>query len=82
MRTGSRGDGGVQQSGDPGAASPLSPHSYTYGKPVQGKVQADLCLSQKPWHRWGKMTCTQVTGQVSVAGTGGVTGVAPSRECC
>nr|XP_021402626.1 alpha-2-macroglobulin-like protein 1 isoform X2 [Lonchura striata domestica] len=41
---------------------------YTYGKPVQGKVQADLCLSQKPWPRHGEKTCTQVTRQTEKNG--------------
>ncbi|NWS90059.1 A2ML1 protein, partial [Toxostoma redivivum] len=41
---------------------------YTYGKPVQGKVQADLCFSQmlSPYQR--RMTCTQVTGQTEKNG--------------
>ncbi|KAL2295136.1 LOW QUALITY PROTEIN: hypothetical protein Nmel_018289 [Mimus melanotis] len=41
---------------------------YTYGKPVQGKVQADLCFSQtlSPYQR--RMTCIQVTGQTEKNG--------------
>ncbi|XP_014740296.1 PREDICTED: alpha-2-macroglobulin-like protein 1 [Sturnus vulgaris] len=41
---------------------------YTYGKPVQGKVQADLCFSQSlsPYQR--RKTCTQVTGQTEKNG--------------
>ncbi|NXK69592.1 A2ML1 protein, partial [Sylvietta virens] len=41
---------------------------YTYGKPVQGKVQAGLCLSQKLWPNRGRKTCTQVTGQTEKNG--------------
>ncbi|NXJ21718.1 A2ML1 protein, partial [Dicrurus megarhynchus] len=40
---------------------------YTYGKPVQGKVQAGLCLSQRLWPLYRK-TCTQVTGQTEKNG--------------
>ncbi|XP_017591786.1 PREDICTED: alpha-2-macroglobulin-like protein 1 [Corvus brachyrhynchos] len=40
---------------------------YTYGKPVQGKVQADLCLSQRLWPLY-RETCTQVTGQTGKNG--------------
>ncbi|NXH24561.1 A2ML1 protein, partial [Myiagra hebetior] len=40
---------------------------YTYGKPVQGKVQADLCLSQRFWPLH-KKSCTQVTGQTEKNG--------------
>ncbi|NXI17947.1 A2ML1 protein, partial [Irena cyanogastra] len=41
---------------------------YTYGKPVQGKVQADLCRSQRHWsHRRGK-TCIHVIGQTEKNG--------------
>lgn len=68
--------------GHHGTASSLSPHSYTYGKPVQGKVQADLCFSGELSIYQRSKICTQVTGQVSVTGTGGVTGMAPSWECC
>ncbi|NXC90173.1 A2ML1 protein, partial [Cercotrichas coryphoeus] len=41
---------------------------YTYGKPVQGKVQAGLCFSQElsPYRR--RKTCTQVTGQTEKNG--------------
>uniref|UniRef100_A0A803VEP0 Alpha-2-macroglobulin like 1 n=1 Tax=Ficedula albicollis TaxID=59894 RepID=A0A803VEP0_FICAL len=41
---------------------------YTYGKPVQGKVQAGLCFSQRlsPYRR-GK-TCSQVTGKTEKNG--------------
>ncbi|NXH52863.1 A2ML1 protein, partial [Rhabdornis inornatus] len=41
---------------------------YTYGKPVQGKVQADLCFSQRllPYQR--RKTCTQLTGQTEKNG--------------
>ncbi|NXA74128.1 A2ML1 protein, partial [Thryothorus ludovicianus] len=41
---------------------------YTYGKPVQGKVQAGLCLSQRLWHHQKQKACTQVTGQVEKNG--------------
>ncbi|XP_053856132.1 alpha-2-macroglobulin-like protein 1 isoform X2 [Vidua macroura] len=41
---------------------------YTYGKPVQGKVQADLCLSQRLWSYQRQETCTQVTGQTQKNG--------------
>ncbi|XP_068852578.1 alpha-2-macroglobulin-like protein 1 [Aphelocoma coerulescens] len=37
---------------------------YTYGKPVQGKVQADLCLSRRLYRE----TCTQLTGQTGKKG--------------
>lgn len=77
--------GGPAGWGPPGTASPLSLHSYTYGKPVQGKVQAGLCLSQTFWYRQKRKTCIHVTGEVSWAGWdwwGGVTGMAPSWECC
>ncbi|NXI85306.1 A2ML1 protein, partial [Rhipidura dahli] len=40
---------------------------YTYGKPVQGQVHADLCLSQWHWPVY-KKTCTQVTGQTEKNG--------------
>ncbi|NWR97756.1 A2ML1 protein, partial [Motacilla alba] len=41
---------------------------YTYGKPVQGQVQADLCLSLRLWSRRRRKTCTQVTGQTKKNG--------------
>ncbi|NXP00561.1 A2ML1 protein, partial [Certhia brachydactyla] len=41
---------------------------YTYGKPVQGKVQADLCLSQRLWPHHKQKTCTQVAGQTEKNG--------------
>ncbi|NXQ14017.1 A2ML1 protein, partial [Peucedramus taeniatus] len=41
---------------------------YTYGKPVQGKVQAGLCLSQGLWSHRRQKTCTQVTGQTEKNG--------------
>ncbi|NXR78365.1 A2ML1 protein, partial [Pycnonotus jocosus] len=41
---------------------------YTYGKPVQGKVQAGLCLSQRLWYHHRRQTCTQVTGQTEKNG--------------
>ncbi|NXQ37577.1 A2ML1 protein, partial [Alaudala cheleensis] len=41
---------------------------YTYGKPVQGKVQAGLCLSQTLWHHQRRNTCIQVTGQTEKNG--------------
>ncbi|NWT94212.1 A2ML1 protein, partial [Urocynchramus pylzowi] len=41
---------------------------YTYGKPVQGRVQADLCLRQKLWSHQRQKTCTQVTGQTEKNG--------------
>ncbi|XP_050841508.1 alpha-2-macroglobulin-like protein 1 isoform X2 [Serinus canaria] len=41
---------------------------YTYGKPVRGKVQADLCLRQRLWSGWRRMTCTRVTGQTEKNG--------------
>ncbi|NXN78808.1 A2ML1 protein, partial [Bombycilla garrulus] len=41
---------------------------YTYGKPVRGKVQARLCISQNLsfYQKW--KTCTQVTGQTEKNG--------------
>ncbi|XP_041317826.1 LOW QUALITY PROTEIN: alpha-2-macroglobulin-like protein 1 [Pyrgilauda ruficollis] len=41
---------------------------YTYGKPVQGKVQADLCLSQRLWSPWRQKACTRVMGQTQKNG--------------
>ncbi|NWV18179.1 A2ML1 protein, partial [Origma solitaria] len=41
---------------------------YTYGKPVQGKVQAALCLSQSGWPHHRRSTCTQITGQTEKNG--------------
>ncbi|NXU19181.1 A2ML1 protein, partial [Pardalotus punctatus] len=41
---------------------------YTYGKPVQGKVQAALCLSQGLWLLRRRRTCIQVTGQTEKNG--------------
>ncbi|NWX65133.1 A2ML1 protein, partial [Promerops cafer] len=41
---------------------------YTYGKPVQGKVQAGLCLSQRLWSHQKWKTCTQITGQTEKNG--------------
>ncbi|NXM57886.1 A2ML1 protein, partial [Illadopsis cleaveri] len=41
---------------------------YTYGKPVQGTVQADLCLSQRLWYNQRRKTCNQVTGQTEKNG--------------
>ncbi|XP_063260980.1 alpha-2-macroglobulin-like protein 1 [Prinia subflava] len=41
---------------------------YTYGKPVQGKVQAGLCLSQGLWPQHTRSTCMQVTGQTEKNG--------------
>ncbi|NXB10000.1 A2ML1 protein, partial [Cnemophilus loriae] len=42
---------------------------YTYGKPVQGTVQADLCLSQRLWsHQRRRRSCIQVTGQTEKNG--------------
>ncbi|NXR45015.1 A2ML1 protein, partial [Hippolais icterina] len=41
---------------------------YTYGKPVQGRVQAGLCLSHRFWTHWRRKTCTQVTGQTEKNG--------------
>ncbi|KAI1230189.1 hypothetical protein IHE44_0010152 [Lamprotornis superbus] len=41
---------------------------YTYGKPVQGKVQADLCFSQRLSPYQKRKTCTQVTGQTEKNG--------------
>ncbi|NXM40714.1 A2ML1 protein, partial [Gymnorhina tibicen] len=40
---------------------------YTYGKPVPGKVQADLCLSERRWPVTRK-ACTPVTGQTEKNG--------------
>ncbi|NXX27095.1 A2ML1 protein, partial [Nicator chloris] len=39
---------------------------YTYGKPVQGKVQVDSCLSW--WPYWTRKTCTHVTGHTAKNG--------------
>ncbi|NWR42485.1 A2ML1 protein, partial [Regulus satrapa] len=42
---------------------------YTYGKPVQGKVQASLCISQRRlWSYQRRKTCTEVTGQTEKNG--------------
>ncbi|NWV85164.1 A2ML1 protein, partial [Dasyornis broadbenti] len=41
---------------------------YTYGKPVQGKVQALLCLSQRLWPLRRRRSCTQVAGQTGKNG--------------
>ncbi|XP_064589426.1 alpha-2-macroglobulin-like protein 1 [Zonotrichia leucophrys gambelii] len=41
---------------------------YTYGKPVQGKVQADLCLRQNLWAHGLQKTCIQVMGQTEKNG--------------
>ncbi|NXR89513.1 A2ML1 protein, partial [Hypocryptadius cinnamomeus] len=41
---------------------------YTYGKPVRGKVQADLCLSQRLWSQGRQKSCIQVTGQTEKNG--------------
>uniref|UniRef100_A0A8C3XEY3 A2ML1 protein n=1 Tax=Cyanoderma ruficeps TaxID=181631 RepID=A0A8C3XEY3_9PASS len=41
---------------------------YTYGKPVQGTVQAGLCLSQRLWYHQRRKTCIQVTGQTEKNG--------------
>ncbi|XP_057897484.1 alpha-2-macroglobulin-like protein 1 [Melospiza georgiana] len=41
---------------------------YTYGKPVQGKVQADLCLRQNFWAHGLRKICTQVMGQTEKNG--------------
>ncbi|NWV43934.1 A2ML1 protein, partial [Grantiella picta] len=41
---------------------------YTYGKPVQGKVQAALCLNLKLWRHHRRGTCIQVTGQTEKNG--------------
>ncbi|CAN8201949.1 unnamed protein product [Coccothraustes coccothraustes] len=41
---------------------------YTYGKPVRGKVQADLCLRRRFCSRFRRMTCTRVRGQTEKNG--------------
>ncbi|XP_059345099.1 alpha-2-macroglobulin-like protein 1 isoform X2 [Ammospiza nelsoni] len=41
---------------------------YTYGKPVQGKVQADLCLRQNFWAHGLQKICTRVMGQTEKNG--------------
>ncbi|XP_015506829.1 alpha-2-macroglobulin-like protein 1 [Parus major] len=41
---------------------------YTYGKPVQGKVQAGLCLSQRLRYHRRRKSCSQVTGQTEKNG--------------
>ncbi|KAF4797275.1 alpha-2-macroglobulin-like protein 1 [Turdus rufiventris] len=41
---------------------------YTYGKPVQGKVQADLCFSGELSIYQRSKICTQVTGQTEKNG--------------
>ncbi|NXK40208.1 A2ML1 protein, partial [Piprites chloris] len=42
---------------------------YTYGKPVQGRVQASLCYSNQPWHHISReMICTNVSGQTEKNG--------------
>ncbi|NXM16131.1 A2ML1 protein, partial [Ploceus nigricollis] len=42
--------------------------NYTYGKPVQGKVHADLCLSQRFWSHRGQKSCTEFMGQTEKNG--------------
>nr|XP_054505358.1 alpha-2-macroglobulin-like protein 1 [Agelaius phoeniceus] len=41
---------------------------YTYGKPVQGKVQADLCLRGSFWAHGIPKICTPVMGQTGKNG--------------
>ncbi|KAJ7419058.1 alpha-2-macroglobulin-like protein 1 [Pitangus sulphuratus] len=42
---------------------------YTYGKPVQGRVQASLCYSDQPWlHFFREMACTNISGQTEKNG--------------
>ncbi|XP_050183736.1 LOW QUALITY PROTEIN: alpha-2-macroglobulin-like protein 1 [Myiozetetes cayanensis] len=42
---------------------------YTYGKPVQGRVQASLCYSDQPWLQFFReMTCTNISGQTEKNG--------------
>ncbi|XP_065278856.1 alpha-2-macroglobulin-like protein 1 [Emys orbicularis] len=48
---------------------------YTYGKPVQGRVQASLCQEEQPAYHWyhlhGALTgalCTELTGQTESNG--------------
>lgn len=61
------------------------PNRYTYGKPVQGKVQANLCQpfrhirTRHRLHRAPKkeMNCIEVGGQVSSAGEHGCHGDSP-----
>lgn len=49
------------------------PNRYTYGKPVQGKVQASLCQHIGIWYSPFVQTqsCIEVSGQVSTAGERG-----------
>ncbi|NWQ83729.1 A2ML1 protein, partial [Columbina picui] len=54
---------------------------YTYGKPVQGKVQASLCQPYSPLDRGDppiEKNCIEVGGQVSTAGVCGYHGDGPS----
>uniref|UniRef100_A0A8C8B5Y2 Uncharacterized protein n=1 Tax=Otus sunia TaxID=257818 RepID=A0A8C8B5Y2_9STRI len=66
---------------------------YTYGKPVQGKVQASLCQPFR--HIWNvyrpydalekMMNCIEVSGKVSTAGEHECrwdSPFPPSRDCC
>ncbi|NWS22048.1 A2ML1 protein, partial [Pachyramphus minor] len=42
---------------------------YTYGKPVQGRVQASLCYTNQPWPRIHReMRCTNISGQTEKNG--------------
>ena len=58
------------------SGTPSPPNRYTYGKPVQGKVQASLCqpfrhigILYRPHDAPQKETnCIEVSGQVSTAG--------------
>ncbi|NWQ67152.1 A2ML1 protein, partial [Neopipo cinnamomea] len=42
---------------------------YTYGKPVQGRVQASLCYTNQRWrHMSREMRCTNISGQTEKNG--------------
>uniref|UniRef100_A0A8B9E791 A2ML1 protein n=1 Tax=Anser cygnoides TaxID=8845 RepID=A0A8B9E791_ANSCY len=61
---------------------------YTYGKPVQGKVQATVCrpflfgrVMYIPGQSSPRTTCIEVGGQVSKAGSMGDSGTAHPQDC-
>lgn len=64
------------------------PNRYTYGKPVQGKVQATVCrpflfgrVMYIPGPSSPRTTCIEVGGQVSKAGSMGDSGTAHPQDC-
>lgn len=64
------------------------PNRYTYGKPVQGKVQATVCrpflfswVIYVPEQSSPSTNCIEVGGQVSKAGNMGDSGTAHPQDC-